>query len=275
MSIITIRNNNAYTSAFINEVLSMGRDKKDYFMLPQPLNFKNLLTNERVLFYSDVSPFSIFLNMLLQFDLNWITDLIDALADKGWTYYQEAYFFIDKDALHISCSGSSGFEHQAIRSVELTFIQEIVADYLKVNAGQQYITNLMPIVQMPVEHMDDKTCPYDDEEVKSFPVITSPLNIWVEDLKMFIDEGQNCKNLRERFFRRVAIPILMAHESYELKKDPDIAIKILKDCKATDWRKACIDWLNGEDARHAKAHADREKEESEKKKKESSTPTKT
>ena len=53
-------------------------------------------------------------------------------------------------------------------------------------------------------------------------------------------------SLRDRFFRRVAGPIVKAHDHYHDNQGEDRylgAIEILDQCLATDWRAACQEWL--------------------------------
>lgn len=84
--------------------------------------------------------------------------------------------------------------------------------------------------------------PYASEEVAPFPLVNGPIEQWDEDLKMFLDSNGVVIGLRDVFFRRVAVPMMEAHIHWRNGNIPE-AINRAKNIAATDWRKACIEWL--------------------------------
>jgi len=87
-------------------------------------------------------------------------------------------------------------------------------------------------------------CPYFAKEVTPYPMVTIDIETWFEDLKIFMMEGP-IVGFRDKFFRRVVTPIFHAWEAWKTK-DPnriDNAIEILQQCEATDWKRACVEWL--------------------------------
>ena len=49
-------------------------------------------------------------------------------------------------------------------------------------------------------------------------LITGPPDVWLQDLGMFMTEGDQAMGYRDPFFRRVAIPLLQAIRA--LREDP-------------------------------------------------------
>lgn len=81
--------------------------------------------------------------------------------------------------------------------------------------------------------------------VEPFPVSHTPYQQWLEDLDLFLQYG-NVVGLRDRFFRRVAGPVVAAHQHYREHKGEARytgALDILSQCLASDWRAACEEWV--------------------------------
>lgn len=82
-------------------------------------------------------------------------------------------------------------------------------------------------------------------EVSAYPVIDSPWAEWNEDLQLFLQYG-NVVGLRDRFFRRVAGPLLNAHKYYK-KQVGEVryegTLEILEQVIAADWRRAAQEWV--------------------------------
>lgn len=83
--------------------------------------------------------------------------------------------------------------------------------------------------------------PYVTGQVDPYPLVNTPIAEWLQDLCMMLDEGVVI-GLRDPFFRRVAVPIMHAHRAFK-KRDIPIALEIMEQCRATDWRLACTEWL--------------------------------
>lgn len=66
-----------------------------------------------------------------------------------------------------------------------------------------------------------------------------------EDLTIFFDEPA-APGLRTAFLRQVACPMVLAHQAYRRKQDPmrfAIALEVMDQCRAGDWRVAGREWL--------------------------------
>lgn len=79
-----------------------------------------------------------------------------------------------------------------------------------------------------------------------FPMVNGPLDTWIQDLRMFVEEGPVI-GFRDRFFKKVAAPMWNAWFAWKDKDDPDRvqhALKEIENCEASDWRMACQEWLD-------------------------------
>ena len=94
----------------------------------------------------------------------------------------------------------------------------------------------------PENIVDD---PYSLGIVKPYPMVSTPIDQWRQDLLMYLDEGVVI-GIRDSFFRRVAHPILMSHLAYKQGSGEDRyvnALDIIEQCHATDWKLAVTEWL--------------------------------
>lgn len=93
--------------------------------------------------------------------------------------------------------------------------------------------------------------PYRNGSVTPYPLMSTPRHVWDTDVYNFITENGHAPNAKTRFrdpfFVDVAMPIVAAHDFY---KDVDgydrwsNAYKAIEKCAASDWRKACLEWLD-------------------------------
>lgn len=88
--------------------------------------------------------------------------------------------------------------------------------------------------------------PYTERRMLTFPMVNTPIEVWQQDLKMMLDENV-VVGLRDPFFRRVAVPILKAHQHYRENVGEQRyvgASEIIEQCLADDWRAACREWIH-------------------------------
>lgn len=91
--------------------------------------------------------------------------------------------------------------------------------------------------------------PYYTGEVAPFPIMLGTDHVnWLGALSIFMNNGTLVNYVP--FFEQVAVPIRQAWEMYKnvspaLSKNARIyrAVAIVEMCAATDWRRACIEWL--------------------------------
>ena len=87
--------------------------------------------------------------------------------------------------------------------------------------------------------------PYQNGLVKPYPLINGSLEEWHRDLEMLWTEPE-AVGFKDSFFRRVAMPMALAHAAFKNKEDPnrfDTALAILEGVKATDWKQAAVEWI--------------------------------
>lgn len=153
-------------------------------------------------------------------------------------------------------------------AVHFSYLQEYLAAGVGVPVGQlyqgsnnlhAYHATLEPLLELGEQGYNPQEDPYACGLVEPYPLVSTPLNIWREDLELFMYEGP-VVGFRDQFFRRVATPMWVAHMAYKDKNDPErfaAARMALDNCKATDWQLACNQWLDRrEEAARLKAQAE-------------------
>lgn len=133
-------------------------------------------------------------------------------------------------------------------AVHFSMMQEVMAAWVGVDIGiyEQISTNFHAYMSTFEKHSSllelsiGKT-EYETGEVSTFPMVNGGMGDWMADLDMFLNEGEVI-GYRDKFFKKVALPI---HRAWRLYKDkqPGAALVTLDDCAATDWRKACMEYI--------------------------------
>lgn len=139
--------------------------------------------------------------------------------------------------------------------VHMSFLHEVVARAAGLPLGQYhqisndlhlYTTAPASIAARPLSGLwGPSTDSYAQGFVAPYPVMEVDWQTWNEDLNTFLQFG-NVVGLRDRFFRRVAGPMMAAHTHYRRHKGAERyegAIEILEQCLASDWRAAGIEWM--------------------------------
>jgi thymidylate synthase len=138
-------------------------------------------------------------------------------------------------------------------AVHMSVLQEIMATMIGIPVGiywqlsnnwHAYAKTLEPVIGLAHETMN--ICPYEKGEVSPYPIMSVEPQVWFEDLDVFLQDGP-IVGFRDPFFRRVVTPIYQAWKAKENTDDEyrwDKAIEIMQQCVASDWKKACIEWLD-------------------------------
>lgn len=136
-------------------------------------------------------------------------------------------------------------------AVHFSILQEYIASsigcavgtYWQVSANfHAYLSTYEKVREIAESNEPD---PYLRGEVEPYPIMCTTQRVWDQDLAMFLAEPGTV-GLREPFFRRVAVPMYMAHAAYKKEKGTegcDAALEIIQQCHATDWRRAGTEWL--------------------------------
>jgi thymidylate synthase len=130
--------------------------------------------------------------------------------------------------------------------VHMSIIQEYVASMIGIKVGSySQITNCLHaytdnpvwkrVKNLPVVIADS----YKDGEVKSFQLVTYP-SIWGKELREWMECPWSGRKYEDPFFEQVAKPMAIAHRAHKENKD---GLKFVGAISASDWRKACTEWL--------------------------------
>jgi len=176
----------------------------------------------------------------------------------------QAYFSIQDSRLNMTVLNRSNdlvWGAYGANAVHFSLLQEYLASLIGVSVGTYYqVSNNLHAYLSTLEQVrplaissaglvglrnDDSRCPYRSGEVHPYPLMETSPSVWDRDLQLFLSDGPLI-GFEDRFFRRVANPMLLAYRTYKAHRGPgryDLAREILSNCLATDWRLAALDWL--------------------------------
>lgn len=137
-------------------------------------------------------------------------------------------------------------------AVHMSFLQEVMARWVGVPVGRywQISTNFHAYLNTlekvkPLLDLSPGFTDYELGNVEPYPIVNVAIEDWFSDLDMFMSEGA-IMGFRDPFFKKVAVPMLQSWQAWKDKDNPDHrekAIQLAGDIIATDWRKACVEWL--------------------------------
>ena len=135
-------------------------------------------------------------------------------------------------------------------AVHFSFLQEYVASHLGLMTGTMTTVSNNFHAYVPVYNKIRKgeLAPgaeplpslYEMAEVAPCPIIHHAES-WDRDLALFLEAPRSYGYLNP-FFAQVAKPLWFAHMEVKAR-NYNIALEILKQCKATDWRQAAEEWI--------------------------------
>lgn len=173
------------------------------------------------------------------------------------------YLRIDRDMLHITvCCRSNDMIWGAYgaNAVHFSVLQEVLAGFIGVGVGKLWqVSNNYHAYKKtlkPIKHLADfapdpfrkwqDISPYEQDSVKPYPMVSVPMSTWLMDLEMFM-EDPTAIGYRDKFFRRVALPMWNAHRMFKEASSHDDKFQgsseILEQCVASDWKKAGTEWI--------------------------------
>ena len=185
------------------------------------------------------------------------------------------YFSItNKNSLQMTVSNRSNdiiWGAYGANAVHMSMLQEYMAFSIGVKVGEYYqISNnyhaywdvYEPLLEKFLEkdYLDFyaqkgfiDSNPYTIGNISPYPMINTDKTTWDIDLNNFIENilqdsllllHNGERNFYEdSFFREVAVPISNTWDLYRMEKREEAMTEIQK-CVATDWHKACWEWLN-------------------------------
>jgi thymidylate synthase len=145
-------------------------------------------------------------------------------------------------------------------AVHFSMLQEFVAGVAGVPVGRYwqvsfnwhgYLETMDPLIELAdrafqAHRVVQWASPY-ESKCEPYPLMHVNPETWLADLNMFLDEEDRAMGYRDRFFRKVALPMMRVHNIY--KSDsvrPTNYIAALGACKtirATDWQLAATEWI--------------------------------
>ena len=132
-------------------------------------------------------------------------------------------------------------------AVHMAVIQEYVAAMVGVGVGRYWqVSNCLhaytdnPVWQRTKDLSLVVDDPYKHGLVKPFPLV-SYTDGWNTDLMAWMEKPWSARVYREPFFEKVAKPMAQAHRAH---KESKCGLNFVGRIAATDWRLACINWLN-------------------------------
>lgn len=140
------------------------------------------------------------------------------------------------------CYGANAVHFSMLHEVMAAWIGVPVGTYTQVSANWHgYLDTMSKHWDVTIEEYPD---PYEKGDVEPFQMVNVPIETWFQDLEIFMADGP-IVGFRDRFFRRVVTPMFHAWEAYKTKSPMryDNALEIINQCEASDWRKACIEWI--------------------------------
>ncbi|QDP61584.1 MAG: putative thymidylate synthase [Prokaryotic dsDNA virus sp.] len=137
-------------------------------------------------------------------------------------------------------------------AVHMSMLQEYMAAWIGVPVGRYWqVSNNFHVYTKTMDKVTP-TLEYQDpylSEVKPFPMVNTDIESWGMDLSLFMEVGP-VPNFQDKFFRKVASPMW---ETWFTWKDASggrtksqralAALDVAKNIAASDWRKACTEWL--------------------------------
>lgn len=137
-------------------------------------------------------------------------------------------------------------------AVHFSFLQEVMAAWIGVPVGKywQISTNFHAYLDTlerhgSVQSLNLGDTPYEKGEVEPFNIVNTPIENWMADLDMFMDQGP-VPGFKDVFFRKVASPMMLSWRAWKNSEDPNRKANAIAEAKrigASDWRKACVEWL--------------------------------
>lgn len=164
--------------------------------------------------------------------------------------------FCRSNDIVLGCYGANAVHFSALLEYMAARCEARVGTYTQVSVNWHgYDETFLPLRDALSKKL--LTCdPYEDE-VSPYPMVSVAPHLWDADLRIFMHETVPGKYPADRmyedpFFHDVATPIVRAHARYKTTEGPAryaMAQEELGRCVATDWRKACSEWV---ERRHQK-----------------------
>lgn len=145
-------------------------------------------------------------------------------------------------------------------AVHFSMLHEVMAAWVGVPMGRYwqvsfnwhaYLDTAEPLLALADQargpYSEGRRTPYEMGLIEPFPMVTrgASVDVWMNELRMFMSEEDRALGYRDPFFRRVAIPMVRTHNAYRTGGDArfEMALAEAANIYATDWRTAATEWL--------------------------------
>ncbi|KPJ91082.1 MAG: hypothetical protein AMS18_09385 [Gemmatimonas sp. SG8_17] len=202
-------------------------------------------------------------------------DLVDQVGLKDIPCNLVAHFQINMGALDMTVFNRSNdivWGCYGANAVHFSILQEFIAAFVGVEVGMYwqvsdnwhaYLPTLETVKDIanaaPDPPYSSPFSPYRDN-LPIFPLVQrTSLEIWLEDLEMFMEVEDAALGYRDSFFRKVAVPMVRTHNAFkqnEREQKYEAALREAKLIQAPDWRLAAEQWIERRKARWLKAQDD-------------------
>jgi hypothetical protein len=147
-------------------------------------------------------------------------------------------------------------------AVHFSYLLEYMAGRIGVPVGRQvhvsnnyhaYLNTFEPIAQLGEYTMEQWWSPYAHTQVEPYPIFKgTSWRVFDRDLELFFlataEQGDIIPNIfLTPFFSEVVNPMWHAHRAFKVipgEARYKQALELLEECRASDWRAACADWIN-------------------------------
>ena len=191
-------------------------------------------------------------------------DLTDQVAKRDIPCNLVICFTVNASALDMTvynrsndivwgCYGANAVHFSMLQEVMAAMVGVPVGVYYQVSnnwhAYQDTFEKVRPLAleaAQPTLHGMRQPNPYAACAVAPYPMVSTDADTWFAELAMFMSEEGSATGYTEKFFRRVAVPLVQAHTTYTVVEAPhrfDEAYAACNNIQATDWRLACQQWI--------------------------------
>jgi hypothetical protein len=127
--------------------------------------------------------------------------------------------------------------------VHFSILQELMAYDLELEVGAMYqVTNNLHIYDnVPNREIYDKPLLDSDNSLVQYPIISTPLPLWMKDVEGFVRDRLN-RDWNDPFFRHVAAPMAWAWHMWK-GGDKESALMEVDLIKDQHWQLACRTWM--------------------------------
>lgn len=174
-----------------------------------------------------------------------------------------AHFQIRNEALDMTVfcrSNDIVWGTYGANAVHFSMLQEFMASAIGVNVGRYwhvsdnwhaYLDTFDKVKMLGNQRREPPDTgpenPYYWADIQAFPMVNGSADRWLSELTMFLDQEHKAMGYRDRFFRRVALPMMLTHNIYKsaeagMERYP-AALEAADDIYATDWKRACKEWI--------------------------------